>query len=269
MPELPDVELFRRYLDRTCTGRVIQHVAVNDPKMLAGVTSEAFAARLEGARMLASRRHGKHLLVGLAPAGWITMHFGLTGVLAHWEGAAAEPRYTRIRFDFADGHHLAYIDVRRLGAVGFVEDAEGFIADERLGPDALDPGFDFAAFERALSARKRDIKSLLMEQSAIAGIGNIYSDEILFQAVIHPKVPTDRLDLDARKRIFREVKRVLETATKRGFGAELRPEALPHTFLLPQRKKGGHCPRCGTELRAAKFSGRTAYYCPHCQRESA
>jgi formamidopyrimidine-DNA glycosylase len=268
MPELPDVELFRRYLDATCTDRVIRRVAVNDPRLLAGISSAAFAAGIEGARIAGSRRHGKHLLVSLAARGWITVHFGLTGALRHWDGAAAEPRYTRIRFDFADGHHLAYINLRRLGAVGFVEDADGFIAVERLGPDALDPRFDFPAFERALSARKRDVKSVLMDQAAIAGIGNIYSDEILFQAGIHPKTRTDRLGLDARKLLFREVKRVLETAVERGAGAELSPDALPQSFLLPQRKKGGHCPRCGVELRTVKFSGRTAYCCPHCQVES-
>ena len=267
MPELPDVELFRRYLDRTCNGRIVRRVAINDPRILAGAASKGFATGLEGARIVASRRHGKHLLVGLAPAGWITMHFALTGALKHWEGAEAEPPYTRIRFDFADGHHLAYVDVRRLGAVGLVEDADSFIAAERLGPDALDPRFDLAAFERAVSARKRDIKAVLMDQTVIAGIGNIYSDEILFQAGIHPKVRTDRLDPDARKRLFREVKRVLETAVERGSGAELSPDALPPSFLLPQRKKGGHCPRCGGDIGTTKFTGRTAYYCPHCQVE--
>ena len=265
MPELPDVELFRRYLDQTCKGRVIRRVAINDPKMLSGIASDAFAARLEGARILESRRHGKHLLIRLAPAGWITMHFGLTGALRHLQSDEAEPPYSRVRFDFADGHHLAYVNLRRLGAVGLVEDADSFIAAERLAPDALDPQFDFAAFERALSDRKRDVKSVLMDQTAIAGIGNIYSDEILFQAGIHPKARTDRLGLDARRLLFRQLKHVLETAVERGSGAELSPDALPRSFLLPQRKKGGRCPRCGGEVRTAKFSGRTAYYCPHCQ----
>ena len=267
MPELPDVELFRRYLDQTCKGRVIRHAAINDPKMVSGVASDAFAAQVEDARIEGSRRHGKHLLVRLAPAGWITMHFGLTGALKHLVSTEAEPPYTRVRFDFADGHHLAYINLRRLGAVGLAADADSFIAAERLGPDALDPRFDVAAFERALSARKRDIKSFLMDQNAIAGIGNLYSDEILFQARIHPKTRTDRLDPDARKRLFREIKNVLQTAVERGSGAELSREALPHSFLLPQRKKGGHCPCCGGEVRTAKFSGRTAYFCPHCQVE--
>jgi len=267
MPELPDVELLRRYVDETCKGRVIQQAAVHDPKMLSGIPSDAFAAKLKGARILAARRHGKHLLIQLAPVGWITMHFGLTGGLRHLAGKEPDPPYTRIRFDFADGHHLAYVNLRRLGAVGFAEDADGFIAAERLGPDVLDPRFDLAAFGQALSARRRDIKSVLMDQAAMAGIGNIYSDEILFQAGIHPQTRADQLGTDARKHLFKELKHVLETAVERGAGAELSAEALPPSFLLPQRKKGGRCPRCGGELHRAKFSSRTAYYCPHCQVE--
>ncbi len=207
------------------------------------------------------------MLVGLAPSGWITVHFGLTGGLKHWQGIAPEPPYTRTRFDFADGRHLAYTDVRRFGAVGLVKDADSFIESERLGADALDPQFDFAAFERALSARKRDIKSVLMDQAAVAGFGNIYSDEVLFQAGSHPKRRTGGLDADARKRLFCQLKRVLQTAVDWGSGAELTPEALPPSFLLPERKRGGHCPRCGGELCTVKASGRTAYYYPHCQAE--
>ena len=269
MPELPDVEVFGRYLDRTCKGRVIRCVTVNDPRLLSGISSEAFAARLEGVRILSSMRHGKYLLVRLAPAGWLWMHFGMTGALRHWEGGETEPPYTRIRVDFVDGHHLAYTNLRRLGAVGCAEDAASFIAAQHLGPDALDPHFDLAAFERVLSARKGDIKSLLMDQSALAGIGNIYSDEILFQAGIHPKTKIDRLGVDARERLFRQIKRVLETAIECGSGAELNTDALPRSFLLRQRRKGGHCPRCGDEVATAKFSGRTAYYCPHCQIEGS
>jgi formamidopyrimidine-DNA glycosylase len=268
MPELPDVELFRRYVDKTCKGRVLRQVAVHDPRLLSGISSDAFAARLEGARIEDSRRHGKHLLIRASPAGWIAMHFGMTGALRHWEGAAVEPPYTRIRFDFADGHHLAYVNLRRLGAIGFAADADAFVAAERLGPDALDPQFDIAAFERALSERRRDIKSLLMDQTVIAGIGNIYSDEILFQARLHPKTRTDRMGPDARKLLFREMRRVLNTAIAQGSGAELNPDALPPSFLLPHRKKGGHCPGCGAELQTTKFAGRTAYYCPHCQVEA-
>ena len=196
------------------------------------------------------------------------MHFGLNGALRHLDGSEAEPPYTRIRLDFDDGSHLAYINPRRLGAVGLVDDADSLIAAAELGPYALDPHFDLAAFQQILSRSRRDIKSVLMDQTAIAGIGNIYSDEILFQAGIHPKARAARLDSDTRKRLFRQVKCVLETAVERGAGAELAPSALPGSFLLPQRRKGGRCPRCGGEIRTVKFSGRTAYYCPHCQIEN-
>ncbi len=267
MPELPDVEIFRRYLDETCKGRTIRHVMVADPKMLAHMSPETFAARLERSRILSSRRHGKHLLVALAPAGWLTMHFGLNGALRHLSPTEPEPPYVRIRFDFADGHRLAYVNPRRLGSVGLADDADGFIAAEGLGPDALDPRFDVAAFERILSGRRRDIKAVLMDQTAVAGIGKIYSDEILFHAGIHPRTRSDRLDPAARKNLFRQIKRVLETAIERGAGAELSSTAVPRSFLLSQRKKGGRCPRCGGEIRTIKSSGRTAYYCPHCQAE--
>lgn len=265
MPELPDVEVFKRYLDRTCKGRTIEKVVVNDPKLLAHMSAAAFSAKLKGRRLVSSRRYGKHLLVKLAPSGWLTLHFGMNGALAHLRDGQAEPRYDRVRLDFADGHHLAYINPRRIGAVGLVDDADAFITAEKLGPDALDPRFDFAAFDRALSGRRGDIKSVLMDQTVMAGIGNIYSDEILFQAGIYPQTRTDRLDAQTRRRLYRQIKRVLKTAVERGAGAELAPDNLPRSFLLPHREKGGRCPRCGGELGTIKSSGRTAYYCSHCQ----
>jgi formamidopyrimidine-DNA glycosylase len=267
MPELPDVELFRRYVDETCKGRTIERVIVNDPKMLRHISTETFQARLKGTRILRARRHGKHLLLQLAPAGWLTMHFGMNGSLKHLSDGEADPPFDRVRLDFVDGHHLAYINPRRLGGVEFVEDTDAFIATQKLGPDVLDPHFDLDAFEQALSERKRDIKSVLMDQTAMAGIGNIYSDEVLFQAGIHPRASADRLDRKSRQQLFRQINRVLETAVERGAGAEIAPDALPRSFLLPWRKMGGRCPRCGGKISTIKFSGRTAYYCPRCQKK--
>jgi formamidopyrimidine-DNA glycosylase len=148
-------------------------------------------------------------------------------------------------------------------------DADSFVAAERLGPDALDPHFDLAAFERALAGRKRDVKSLLMDQEVVAGIGNIYSDEILFQAGINPRTPCGRLDAQARQHLFDRIKAVLETAITSGAGAERLVDRLPGSFLTPHREKGGRCPRCGGEVASAKFSGRTAYFCPRCQPDPA
>src|SRR6516164_2907673 len=179
MPELPDVELYKRHLDATCLGRTIRRATVSDARILGDLSAAELGRRLEGARITASRRHGKHLLVDLGPSGWITMHFGMTGSLKHFSDGEQDPPYERVRFDFADGHHLAYIDARLLGRVGLTADADAFITAQGLGPDALDPRFDRAAFEQVLAGRKRDAKSLLMDQEVVAGIGNIYSDEIL------------------------------------------------------------------------------------------
>jgi formamidopyrimidine-DNA glycosylase len=269
MPELPDVELYKRYLEMTCLGRTIRRAAVGDARILGGISAAELARRLEGARITASRRHGKHLLVDLGLPGWLTLHFGMTGSLEHFTDGEQDPRYDRVRFDFADGHHLAYIDARLLGRVGLTADADGFIAAQRLGPDALDPRLDLAAFDRSLAGRKRDVKSLLMDQEVVAGIGNIYSDEILFQAGINPRARCDRLDAGARQHLLGRIKAVLETAITSGAGAERLVDRLPGSFLIPHREKGGRCPRCGGEIASAKFSSRTAYYCPRCQPEVA
>jgi len=265
VPELPDVELYKRHLDATCLGRTIRHVAVGDARILAEISATELARRLEGTRIIASRRHGKHLLVDLGPPGWLTLHFGMTGWLKHFTDDEDDPPYDRVRFDFADGHHLAYINARLLGRVGLAADADAFVAAEGLGPDALDPRFDLAAFEQALAGRKRDVKSRLMDKEVMAGIGNIYSDEILFQAGINPRTRCDRLDTSAREHLFERIKAVLETAISTGAGAERLVDHLPGSFLIPHREKDGRCPRCGGQIASAKFSGRTAYYCPRCQ----
>jgi len=266
MPELPDVELYKRHLDSTSLGRRIEKVAVNDARILAGASAREFTRRLEGNRFESSRRHGKHLLVRLARDGWLTMHFGMTGHLHYFEDAVDDPKYDRVRFDLERGH-LAYVNRRMLGRVGLTEDADALIRDEGLGPDALDPAFDEAALERAIEGRRRDVKSLLMEQSVIAGIGNIYADEILFQARLHPKLSLQELDDQQRKGLFRAIKEVLTTAIDCGAGAEQFLERLPSGYLLPSREKGGRCPRCGSEILTFKHQGRTTYFCPKCQPE--
>jgi formamidopyrimidine-DNA glycosylase len=267
MPELPEVETFKRLLDATCLGRTVAQVAVGDARILGGMSAPELAGRLKGARIDSSRRHGKHLLVGLGRKGCLALHFGMNGGLQHFTNPEEDPPYDRVRLDFADGHHLAYTNPRLLGRVELAADADAFVTAQGLGPDALDPRFDLADFKRALGGRKRDVKSVLMDQTVMAGIGNIYSDEILFQARIHPRTGTDQLDAEALNHLFREMRRVLETAIDCGAGAEESPERLPAGFLLRQRRKGGRCPRCGQEIATVKFGGRTSYYCPACQAE--
>lgn len=265
MPELPDVEIFRRHLAHSSLKTRIDRVAVSEPRVLEGVSARTLASRLRGRRLMTTRRHGKHLLVALDRGGWLTLHFGMTGDLQSFKDMADEPAHDRVRFDFADDHHLAYVNVRLLGRVGLTDDADEFVRKEELGPDALDHGFDLKAFKKALEGRRSAVKAALMDQSVLAGVGNIYADEILFQARLHPKTPVDRLDPKALGRLFRALKRVLETAVNRGAGSERFLERLPSTYLLRRREDGAPCPRCKGRIKAIKVSGRTSYLCPRCQ----
>ncbi|MGZ5148432.1 MAG: hypothetical protein ACXWI6_00225 [Burkholderiales bacterium] len=152
-----------------------------------------------------------------------------------------------------------------IGRVGLVEDAAAFIADEKLGPDALDRRFDFDAFKTAVRGIERNVKSVLMDQGIISGIGNIYSDEILFQARIDPDKRMDKLALAQLERLFLKMREVLKTAIARGAGSEQFIGRMPQGSLLPERRKGGRCPRCRSPLKVFKVGSRTAYCCPRCQ----
>jgi formamidopyrimidine-DNA glycosylase len=265
MPELPDVELFKRHFDETSRDRTVARVEVLEARVLEGLAPAAFAARLQGRRLGAGRRHGKHLLIALDDGTWLALHFGMTGRLQYFAEPQDDPPYDRVRFDFADGGHLAYVNVRLLGRVRLVADAEAFLAGIPVGPDALDPGFDLAAFEAMLAGRRGGLKAVLMDQSLVAGIGNIYADEILFDARLHPGLKPAALDAAARRRLFHSMKQVLETTIACGAGSESLFERLPAGYLLPHRRLDGACPRCGGGLDRIAIGGRRGYFCPRCQ----
>jgi formamidopyrimidine-DNA glycosylase len=269
MPELPDVEIARRLVEQHCVGRIVARVVVADPGSLEGASPAALQRRLKGRRIASSRRHGKVLFVGFEAAGTLAMHFGTNGSLKHVVRGADDPSYVRMQFAFAEGDRLAYINPRRIGRVCATESAAAFIAEQQPGPDALDPAFDEAAFAATLATRKQAIKAVLMDQARMAGIGNIYADEILFHAGLHPAVAANALDAPMRRRLFGAMKHVLQTAIDCGAGAESFTDRLPKGFLLPERHAGGHCPRCGSALTMDKRGGRTSYHCPKCQPESA
>jgi len=265
MPELPDVEVFKGVLERGALRKPIERAVVNDKRILGGLAAQRFIGRLHGARLVGARRYGKHLLAGIDRGGWLTLHFGMTGGLQFVAKGKQEPPFTRVRFDFANDGSLAYTNKRMIGRVGLADDAAAFIAEEKLGPDALDPRFDFPAFKAAVLGSKRDVKSVLMDQQIVAGIGNVYSDEILFQARLDPAARMGELAPGQLKKLYLTAREVLTTAVARGAGSEQFTERVPKGWLLPERKKGGHCPRCGSPLKVRKVGGRTAYCCPQCQ----
>jgi formamidopyrimidine-DNA glycosylase len=230
--------------------------------MVRGITVAALKKRLEGGKFTATARHGKILFLKLDRGFWLLLHFGMTGSLDYAADTGRAPPYTRLLVRFAKGRRLAFIDPRGLGRIGLVDDPVAFVARERLGPDALSPGVGLAEFRHLLAERRGAIKPALMDQRFIAGIGNIYSDEILFQARLDPRAEARALGDAATARLHGALRRVLQTAIER----KAEPERMPRSWLLPIRGKGGSCPACGGPLRQSASGGRHGYYCPACQR---
>ncbi len=261
MPELPEVESYARYFARHALRQRIARVDVRDARILADVRKETFVRRLKGRAFTRVRRHGKHLF---AEAGetWLHLHFGMTGDLAYYRDEAAEPRFAKIVFAFDGGGRLAFEDMRLFGLANLVDDPDAFIAARGLGPDPLDPKFTFARFDALLEGRRGAIKSLLMSQEILAGLGNLYVDEILFATGIHPRRAVDRLRETDRRAIFTTMRKVLrETIARHERGAE-----HPPRYLIHHREAGERCPRCGGTIRRTVVFGRTTYFCAGHQR---
>jgi formamidopyrimidine-DNA glycosylase len=263
MPELPDVEVFKRYVNATSLHQKIESVEVRTGKILGVVSARKLQSTLKGQRFLSTRRRGKNLFVELDDGGWLLMHFGMTGGLKYFKDMDQDPPHDRFLISFENQYHLAFDCQRMFGKVDLIEDLEEFIREKKLGPDLLE--LDCVSFRRCFEGKKGTVKSALMNQQVVAGVGNIYSDEILFQARVHPGTGIERLDDAALERLFRETRRVLETAIEQGAD----PQKLPDSFLLSHRREGEKCPRGNSEIRKITAAGRTAYYCPVCQPKAS
>ena len=259
MPELPDVERLKRYVDATALHHHVTHTHFDAPDLLTGTSASTLRRHLTGHRLDATRRHGKYLFVELDDGSFLLLHFGMSGDLRYFKRGDA-PGHTHLLLDFDNGYHLAYVAPRKLGRLGIVHDVEAFIDAQDLGPDAL--ALDYADFRAQCGQRRGGVKSWLMDQSAIAGIGNVYSDEILFQARIHPKQNVKHLGEREAKRLFASIEDVLTTAIDAGAD----PSALPESYLLRQREDGAPCPRCPGHIATLEVAGRHAYYCADCQQ---
>jgi len=260
MPELPDVEVFRRYMDETSLHQKIKSVDVLARDILAGVSEEDLKKGVEGHRLEATRRHGKYMFASLSDDGWLAFHFGMTGYFEYSKDEEEHPEHTRVLFRFDNGYRLAFVLQRKLGKITLTGNVENFIREHNPGKDALDISMD--DFKKTLEGARGSIKSALMNQDHIAGIGNVYSDEILFRARLHPRANPGQLDARTVERLFKAMKEVLKTA----IGSRADPDQMPGDYLLPQRGKGGECPVCGGKIRTEKITGRTAYFCPGCQK---
>jgi formamidopyrimidine-DNA glycosylase len=255
VPELPEVESARRYLHERALNRRIEGIIVLDPKMLEGDRDE-FASKVLCRKVVGTGRHGKHLFLML-DRGALRIHLGMSGSVHLVEDDEITPHQRlRLRLDRCS---IVLDDPRRFGRFQYVDGIPPFVRERGLGPDAL--SIDEDQFISRAAGRKKAIKSVLLDQSILAGVGNLYADEVLFQERVVPSNPTASLGDDDLSSICRRVGEVLRAS----IAVESDFSSLPTGYLLRERRRDGRCPRCGQELRTIMVGGRTTIFCPSCQ----
>ena len=263
MPELPEVEDFRQYFNSTALNKKVVEVEVLDEEILENITSSSFQTRMKGTAFQATHRHGKYLFIELNTEETLMMHFGMTGSLKYYKNEDEIPAFSRIIFSLSNGYKLSFVCPRKLGKISMIEDEAGFIEEHELGPDAYSEDFKWEKFRKIMSGKHGSIKTTLMDQKVLAGIGNIYSDEILYHSKIYPFTKVGELSEKQLKSVFEKMKWVFEQAIK----AQVKKENFPTNFLLLKRNDGEKCSLCGGRIKVEKFSGRSAYFCESHQPE--
>ncbi|BBY20868.1 Fpg/Nei family DNA glycosylase [Mycobacterium stomatepiae] len=257
MPELPDVEGFRRELANGLPRRRIQRVEVHDPGVLRNTSAAALGQRLIGHRFRTPRRHGKWLILPTdGPA--LLIHSGMTGH-PYFAADSAEPeKYERLVVSLDKGA-LRYSDLRKLRGLWLAE-GDDDIADVMgpQGPDALSIGL--REFREVLAARHGRLKPTLMDQAVIAGLGNLLTDEICWRARVLPTRPVGDLADEEVKRLHSAMIQALRTSVRHG-----RVPGLPSWLTGVRDEPDPSCPRCRTRLRYGRINGRMSVWCPHCQ----
>ncbi|MEU6258768.1 DNA-formamidopyrimidine glycosylase family protein [Streptomyces sp. NPDC047043] len=258
MPELPDVEGFRRVLESCAKGRVVRRVEVRDAGVLHGVSPRRLRDALEGRRFTEPERHGKWLLAHTGGP-TLLLHFGMTGLLLCARPEDAVEPHDRVLFTLGAGRQLRYRDQRKLRGLWLADDETDVarLLDDQ-GPDAL--AVDRAEFETALHARRGRVKTVLTDQSVLAGLGNLLADEILWRSGLDPSHRASDLTEAELSRLYTHMRRTLRSAVTAG-------RVPPRNSWLTGHRDAPDptCPRCGTHLRRSRMAGRGTVWCPRCQ----
>ncbi len=287
MPELPEVEVVRAGLAPAAIGSRISAVSVFDERALTRHPAGAadFVARLEGRRFAAAERRGKFLWLPLDTGdAALIAHLGMSGQMLLRAPDADAERHERVRIHLEHPTHgelaVVFSDQRTFGSLAvdtLIADGESQIPSQvaHIARDPVDPAFDDDAFRAALGRRGSAIKRVLLDQGVISGVGNIYADESLWAARIHPETPASALSTQAVRRLLAEIRAVLAKALAEGgtsFDAQyvnVNGQAGYFAHSLNAYGRGGEpCPRCGGSIRREAFMNRSSHYCPRCQRRA-
>ena len=274
MPELPEVETVRRRIAPVVEGATIARAEIVDPRLTRPVDPAIVADALVGERIAAVDRRGKYLLWRLESGRTLVVHLRMTGSLRHAPaGELPEDAYRRATLALDTGAEVGYRDVRRFGTWELLDDGHlrPYLA-ARLGPEPLAPSFTAARLGALALGRRAPVKAFLLDQRRIAGVGNIYADEALWRARIHPRRPAGGLDAVEIARLHRAVRAALRRGVELQ-GSTLRDYVTPdgdgggmqHEFHVYGRL-GEPCDRCGRPIERTVIAGRGTWYCPRCQR---
>ena len=277
MPELPEVETVRRGLNKLTLQQTIKSVEVLLPRTISyPPESEAFTSGLQDKAIASWHRRGKYLLAELdKDTGWLGVHLRMTGQLLWTEQTEALQKHTRVRLLFAQGKELRFVDTRTFGKMWLVpantEPAQVITGLKKLGLEPFDSKFTAEHLATKLATRSRNIKTLLLDQGVVAGIGNIYADEALFTSGIHPETLGKNLTPEQIKELHQASVKVLQTSIDRGgtsfsdFLNLLGVQGNYGNHALVYGRKDLPCRVCGTPISKIKLGGRSTHFCSQCQ----
>ncbi|MBO0469405.1 DNA-formamidopyrimidine glycosylase [Enterococcus sp. DIV0242_7C1] len=272
MPELPEVETVRKGLEKLVIGQTIQEVTILWPRIIEAPEAEIFALKLVGQRLEKMERRGKYLLFKFTDYDMIS-HLRMEGKYETHDSADAVDKHTHVIFKFTDGTELRYLDVRKFGRMTLVEKDQGinYKSILALGPEPVPTEFKLKPFREGLKKHHKAIKPLLLDQRLVTGLGNIYVDEALWEAQIHPEQPADSLNGKEVSKLYYAIIDVLGRAVEAG-GTTIRSylNALGEagTFQVSLNVYGQTnqpCLKCGTPIKKIKVAQRGTHFCPKCQ----
>jgi formamidopyrimidine-DNA glycosylase len=274
MPELPEVETIRQQLEPHLVGRRFDRVEILDRRLVRPFEPVAVAAELEDEEVSALERRGKYLIVRFESGRALLIHLRMTGSLRHAaKGTLTDDPHRRAVVNLDDGSDVAYRDVRRFGTWQLLEpgELEPYL-EQRLGVEPLERTFTARRLAERLEGRRAPIKAALLDQRTVAGLGNIYVDEALWRAQVHPLRPAGTLGAEELTRLTRSIGDALRAGVKRQ-GASLRDYSTPdggrgrmQDRFRVYGREGRPCQRCGTPIDKIRTAGRGTWYCPNCQR---
>jgi len=264
MPELPEVETFVRQLRPACLGQRITDVTIRWPRHIATPNPRQFRRRIRGQKITGLNRRGKYLVFSLTND-FLLIHLKMSGDL-QVRPRGKPGKHDHTIFHFADNTELRFNDTRKFGRVYLVADSEEVTGG--LGPEPLARSFTAAKLESLLTTRRRPLKSLLLDQTVLAGVGNIYADESLHRAKLHPQKRSDSLTPAETRALWRSLRHTLNLAIRHnGSSIDWMYRGGDHqNHLHVYGRTDEPCLICGTPIRHILLGGRSTHFCPHCQR---